>query len=127
MNCLASSAAAGSITFCSEPSRKTTAWRTASTSGLIPSSGGISGKTAAPSGPELSASSAISASSHGGDNAQFIAVLDRGGEVVEITDVLIVQVDIDEAANLAVLEDPLTDTRELSTQIIECCLNRAAA
>src|SRR5260370_40386638 len=106
---------------------KTTAWRTASRSGLTPSSGGIRGKTAAPSGTGLSASSAISASGHRGNDAQFIAVLDCRGQVIEVTDVLIVQVDVDEAANLATLEDPLLDAGKLTAQIVERCLHRGAA
>src|SRR5260370_21668252 len=106
---------------------KTTAWRTASRSGLTPSSGGIRGKTAAPSGTGLSASSAISASGHRGNDAQFIAVLDCRGQVIEVTDVLIVQVDVDEAANLATLEDPLLDGGKLTAQIVERCLHRGAA
>src|SRR5437762_3090211 len=103
MNCNASSAAAGSTIWLSEPSRNTTAWSTASKSGFTPSSEGISGNTAAPSGTELSASSAISTSGHGRDDTDYIAIFDGGRQVVEVTDILIIEINIDEAADLAVL------------------------
>src|SRR5436190_21508329 len=94
----------------SEPARNTTAWSTAKSSGWTFNAGGISGRTAAPSG---TSSSAISPSSDGGNDAQFVAVFDRRGEVVEIADVFVVERDIDEAADLAVVEDAAVDARVL--------------
>src|SRR2546421_11477074 len=101
---MASSAAAGSTTSSSEPARKTVACTTASKSGLMPISGGMSGKTAAPSGTWSSSSTAMSASRHCGDNADLVAVLDGRLQIVQIADILVVEVDVDEAAHLAVLE-----------------------
>src|SRR5262249_43461602 len=107
--CSASSPAAGSTTSSLEPTRKTTACSVASSSGWMPSSAGISGKTAAPSGTSGSLSSAMSAPCDGGNDADLVAVLDGGGEVVEVADVLVVEVDVDEAAQLAVVEQALAD------------------
>src|SRR5205085_7753051 len=109
-----------------EPSMKTMACSTARNSGWTPSSAGMSGKTAAPSGTSRSASSAISASGHRGDDAQLVAVLDGGGEVVEVANVLVVQVDVDEAAHLAVLKNALTDGGVLLRQCVEGGLHRRA-
>src|SRR5665213_453480 len=99
----ASEEASGFTTSSSEPERKTTAWITANSNGSTPNSGGMSGKTATPSG----VSSGSSATGHRGDDRQFIAVLDRRGEIIEIANVLIVEVDVDELAHLAVLENAL--------------------
>src|SRR5438270_10247927 len=105
--CSASSPAPGSTTCSLEPTRKTTACSAASSSGLTPSSGGISGKTAAPSGTSGSSkSSAMSAPCHRGDDVQLVAVLDGAIEIIQVADVLFVEVDVDEAAQLAVLEEP---------------------
>src|SRR5439155_20099140 len=96
--CRASSPAAGSTTSSLEPTRKTTACRAASSSGLMPSSAGISGKAAAPSGTSGSSkSSAMSAPCHRGDDVHLVAVLDGGVHVVQVADVLVVEVDVDEA------------------------------
>src|SRR5262245_39689183 len=115
---IASSAAAGSTTSSSEPSRKTVACNTARSRGTIPNSSGIRGKTAAPSGtssPPASfcRSSLMSAPGNGGNDRQLVAVLDRRREVVEVADVLVVEIDVDETAHLAVLEQPLGDRRVL--------------
>src|SRR5262245_37137346 len=99
------------MTDSAEPSKKTMACRVAKSSGWMPNSAGMSGKTAAPSGTSCSGElpSDISASGHGGDDAQLVAVLQRGLEVVEVTDVLVVEVHVDEAAHLAVLKQPAGD------------------
>src|SRR6516165_4732987 len=107
MYCNTSSAAAGWTTSSSEPARKIVACRTAKRRGLTASSGGMSGKTAAPSGTSDSPAALMSASGHGGDDRQLVAVLDRRGEIIEIANVLIVEEDVDEAADLAVVEDAL--------------------
>src|SRR5436305_12701752 len=99
MNSSASAPASGWTIASSEPPANTQACNTANRSGLTFSSAGMSGKTAAPSGTSplsssrSGASSATSASGHGGDDAQLVAVLDRGAEVVEVTHVLVVEVD----------------------------------
>src|SRR5438552_967646 len=105
----------------SEPARKTTACKTATSSGWTFNSGGISGSTAAPSG---TSSSAISASGDGGDDAQLVAVLDCRGEVVEVADVFVIEVDVDEAADLAVVKDARADAGVLLAQIVEGGLHR---
>src|SRR4051812_35326236 len=93
----------------SDPARKTTACSTANSSGWTFSSAGISGKTAAPSGTSLSpcswscsscSSATGSASGHGWDDAQLVAVLDGRAEVVQVADVLVVEVDVQEALQL---------------------------
>src|SRR5262249_36036509 len=100
MYCSASSPASGSTTFSSEPIRKTTACRAARSSGSAPTSSGMSGKTAAPSAPSppsgRGCSSAMSASGDRGDDAHLVAVLQGGGEAVQVADVLVVDVDVDE-------------------------------
>src|SRR5579871_4301353 len=107
MNSRASAPASGWTIASSEPPANTQACSTANRSGLTFSSAGMSGKTAAPSGtsPRSSssgsgASRATSASGHGGDDAQLVAVLDRGAEVVEVTHVLVVEVDVQKALDL---------------------------
>src|SRR6266702_4503539 len=100
MRSSASSAAAGWTTSSDEPLRKTAACRVANSSGLTPSSAGMGGKTAAPSGTSLSSASLMSASGHGGDDRHLVAVLDGGIQAVEVADVLVVEVDVDEAAQL---------------------------
>src|SRR5262245_240532 len=100
---------------------------TASSSGLTPSSGGMKGKTAAPSGTSSSALPAISASCHRGNDAQLIAILHRRGQAVEVTDILIVQIDVDEAADLAIVEETLADPWISFVQILERGLHAAAA
>src|SRR6266852_755858 len=103
---------------------KTAAWSTAKSSGWTPSSGGISGRTAAPSG--TSASSAMLASGHGGNDAQLVAVLDLRREVVEVADVLVIEVDVDEASHLAVVEDTLADAGTALAQVVERVLHGLA-
>src|SRR5205085_11326694 len=109
-----------------EPARKTTACRTASRRGLTASSGGMRGKTAAPSGTSGSAASLISASGHGGDDRQLVAVLDRRGQVVQVADVLVVDVQVDEAAHLAVVEDALRQPGEAGSEVVQHRLDRVA-
>src|SRR5437016_9938461 len=92
----------------------------------MPNSGGMSGKTAAPSGTSAE-SAAISTSGHGGDDAYLIAVLDRRLQAVEIADVLVIDIDIDEAAHLTVLEDAARDAGVLLAQIVEQALDGRAA
>src|SRR5438270_12576011 len=93
---------------------------TPSSSGLTPSASGIRGKTAAPSGTSLSAASLMSASSHGGDNGQLVAILDRRIQIIEVSNVLIIEIDIDEAAQLTrLLEQSVGDAGKLPAKIIE--------
>src|SRR5262249_53133205 len=113
--------------FSCEAARKTVACRAASRRGSAPSSGGISGKTAAPSGISSAVSSVISAPGHGGNDAQLVAVLDRAGEVVEVADVLVVEVDVDKPADLAAVKEPVGDARVFLAQVLEYGLDRAAA
>src|SRR4051794_11772101 len=97
------------------------ACRQASRSGWMPNSAGMIGKTAAPSGTSCGrdSSPAISTSGDGGDDAQFVAVLERRLQVVEVADVLVVEVDVDEAAHLAVLEQPAGDAGVLGAEVVE--------
>src|SRR5262249_5676877 len=64
---------------------------------------------------------------HRGDDGQLVAVLDRRGEVVEVTDVLVVEVDVDEAAPLAVVKKALDDAGALLAEVVEGGLHGAAA
>src|SRR4051794_10742596 len=100
------SLAAGALTTSGpEPSRKTTACSTASSSGRTPNSAGISGKTAAPSGTASSAGSAMpSAPRHGRDDADLVAVLHGRAQLVEVAHVLVVDEQVEEALDLAVVE-----------------------
>src|SRR5262249_29261877 len=125
MHWTASSAASGSTMSSSEPARKTVAWSTARSRGLMPRSGGMEGKTAAPSGTSLSASPAMSASCHGGDDRHFIACLDGRAEVVEVANVFIIHIDVDKAADLPVLEEPLRDAWKLASEIVQGSLHSA--
>src|SRR5438034_10356097 len=92
----------------SDPVTKTKACSVAKRSGCTPSSSGISGKTAAPSGTSPADSSSASSSSSaiglasgdGRDDAQLVAVLDLSGQVVEVADVLVVEVQVQEAFEL---------------------------
>src|SRR5262249_130276 len=122
----ASPAASGLTMPSEEPSRNTTACNTARSNGLIPNSGGMSGKTAAPSGTSRGTSSAISAPGHRGNDAQLIAILDDRCQVIQVADVLVVQVDVDEAPHLAVLEQPWHDRRKLPPQVLEHTLHGSA-
>src|SRR5205085_1703959 len=45
-------------------------------------------------------------------DVQLIAFLHRRGEIVQIADVLVIEIDIDEAAKLTVLKDPLRHRRK---------------
>src|SRR5579864_5111758 len=144
MYSICSSAASGFTMSASEPWRNTIACSTASSSGCTPSSGGITGKTAAPSGTSgessgerilLFAACGLALASakpqaatrstprNRGDNAQFIAVLRFRGQVVEVADVLVVQIDIQERLNLPAVENLRRQRRELLAQIIERRLN----
>src|SRR5438105_2693504 len=93
----------------------------------------MSGNTAAPSGtsasPVSSSSSrccAMSTSGDGGDDAQLVTLLHWRAEIVKIADVLVIEIDVDEAPKLAILEDPLRHRRELPAQSFEHCLHRAS-
>src|SRR2546423_14210961 len=99
----ASSPASGWTIAASDPVTNTKACSVANSSGWTPSSSGMSGKTAAPSGtsPDDSPSEMSSSSSaigsppgDGRDDAQLVAVLNRGGEVVEVAHVLVVEVQV---------------------------------
>src|SRR5438045_3787376 len=104
---MASLAASGCTNASSEPARNTVAWITARRSGWTPRSGGMVGKTAAPSGTSAASSSAMSASRDRRDDRQLVAVLDRGGQVVQVTDVLVVEVQVHELLEPAALEQLL--------------------
>src|SRR6266568_3379708 len=105
-------AAALFTTSAPEPSRKTTAWRTASSSGWTPSSAGMTGNTAAPSGTS-------SATGHRGDDAQLVAVLHRRAEAVEIAYVLVIEVHVQERLHLAAVEELCRKGRVFLTQVVE--------
>src|SRR5271165_5240275 len=124
MRCTASSAASPSTMSSVEPARKTVACSTASRSGWTPSSAGISGKTSAPSGTSAgSASSLISTSRHGRDDGQVVAVLHRRFQVAQVTDVLVVEEQVDEAAHLALVEQARTQSGILAHQVGQHGLN----
>src|SRR5438876_5408347 len=108
----------------SEPARNTEAWTTASNSGFTPSSGGMSGKTAAPSG--TSASAAMSASGYRGNNTHLVAIFDRGLQVIQVAHVLVIEIDIHETAHLAVLKEALRDSGKFLPEMIERRLDRTA-
>src|SRR5947209_2649682 len=118
----ASVAASECTTSSSEPSRKTMACRTASRSGCTPSSAGISGKTAAPSAP-CGSSSLMLAARDSGNDGQLIAVLHRRVQVLEEANVLVVEVNVDEALELALVEQALGQPRKLLAQIIQNSLH----
>src|SRR5205823_780910 len=81
---------------------------------------GISGKTAAPSGTSPSAASFISASGHGGDDGEFVALLDRRVQVIEVSNVLVIEIDVDEAAQLPrLLEQAVGEAGELPAEVLE--------
>src|SRR3954470_16484871 len=109
MYSITSIAASGSTTSSSDPSRKTMACRTARNIGLTPSSGGMSGRTDAPLGTHSPGSSfsAMSAPSHSGNDGQLVAILDCRVQVVEEANVLVVEVDVDETLELALVEHAL--------------------
>src|SRR5260370_41133181 len=88
----------------SDPSRNTVACSTARSRGSTPRSPGISGNTAAPSGTSRSASSDMSPSGHRRDDRQLVAVLDRRGQVVEVTHVLAIEIQVDVLPHLASVE-----------------------
>src|SRR4051794_10928966 len=87
-------------------------------SGCTPSSAGISGKTAAPSGTS-GAGSLISASRHRRDDGQLVAVLDRRVQRLQEADVLVVEVDVHELPELAVVEQARGERRVLGSEIVE--------
>src|SRR5258708_17115705 len=99
--------------FSSEPSRNTVACSTAKSSGSTPSSSGMTGKTAAPSGTSRSASSAMSTSGHGRDDRQLITVFHRRGEVFEIADVFVIQIHVDVLARPPAVDHFVLKRREL--------------
>src|SRR3982074_1678902 len=118
MYCIASSAASGSITSSVEPSMKTMECKRASSNGWMCSSGGMSGKTADPSAPSLSPACSsrrwssgvcMSAPSDRGNDADFIAVLHRCRHGIQIANVLVVEVNVDEAPQLAIVEQLRND------------------
>src|SRR4029450_22041 len=75
--------------------------------------------TAAPSAPG-SARRALPASRDGGHDRHGVASLQRGLGALEEADVLLVHVDIDEAAQLAALvEEPLAQSWELALEILD--------
>src|SRR5204863_8696071 len=63
----------------------------------------------------------------GRDDRQLVAVLDRRGEVVEVADVLVVEVDVDEPAQLPVVEEPGRQAGELAAEVVEHRLHGGAA
>src|SRR5262249_10923659 len=56
----------------------------------------------------------------------LVAVLDRCREVVKVADILVVEIDVDEAAHLAVLEQPPGDAGILLAEVVEQLLDGAA-
>src|SRR5262245_50134191 len=118
-----SAAAEGSTTWSSLPDRKTVACRPAKRSGWMSNCAGMSGKRAPPSG---TSESAMSAPGDRGNDAHLVAASQRGAEVVQVSDVLVIEVNVDEAPHLAVIEEALRDSRELIAQVAEQVLNRGA-
>src|SRR5262249_34233651 len=112
-------AASGWTMSSSEPARKTVAWITASNSGWMATSGGMSGKTAAPSGTCDAPSSAMSPSGHRRDDTERVAVLHGGIQIIQVAYILIIEIEVDELANLAVLEQPIAHTRVLARQVFQ--------
>src|SRR5271168_524196 len=60
-----------------------------------------------------------SAPRDGGDDAHLVAGGNRGGEVIEVADVLVVDVDVHEPAELRPLEDAFPQRRELGAEVGE--------
>src|SRR5437879_3068748 len=89
----------------------------------MPNSGGMTGKTAAPSGTCF-CSWLMSAPGHCGNDAHLIAVLDAGLHAVQVANVLIVEVNVHETAHLAVLENAAGDARVFVAQVVEQVLDR---
>src|SRR5947209_19827567 len=101
----ASSAASGLTTSASEPDRNTVACSAARKTGWIPRSSGMLGKPAAPFGTSRSSASLTSSPSDSGNDADLVAILYQRGQVIQVADVLVVEVDVDEAADLPVFEN----------------------
>src|SRR5262249_57384134 len=62
----------------------------------------------------------MSASGHGGDDGQLVAILDRRVQVLEVSDVLVIEIDVDEAARCArFLERAVGNSGKLPTEVLE--------
>src|SRR5262245_45789117 len=122
----ASVAASGWTMASSEPSRNTTACSNPSKRGWTPSSSGMSGKTAAPRGTWLSGRSLMLAPGDSGNDRELIAVLDRRVEIVEEANILVIEIDVDEALELALVEHALTQPGELPAEVIKDSLHAGA-
>src|SRR4051812_41810837 len=95
----------------------------------MPSSSGMTGNTAAPSGTSSGVSSrdaAMSPSRDGGNDGQLVAILDGRGEVVQVADVLVVEEQVDEPAQDALIEQALRDAGVLRAQGVEDSLHGRA-
>src|SRR5258708_26874909 len=103
----------------SEPSKNTMACNAAKKRGSTPSSAGISGKTAAPSGTFRSVSSDSLATGHRGNDRQFIAVFNGGGEIVEVTNVFVIQVQVDILPHASAIDDLRLNGRIFLTQVFQ--------
>src|SRR5260221_7911699 len=68
----------------------------------------------------------MSASGHRGNDADLVAVFHGSTEIIEVADIFIVDIDVDKAADLAVVEQPLGDARKLLAHVVENRLHRAA-
>src|SRR6516164_4651852 len=79
----------------------------------------MTGNTAAPSGTSSSDLAAILASGHGGDDRQFIAVLDGGGEIVEIPNIFVVKVKVNVLADLPPVEELGLECGKPLAEVIE--------
>src|SRR5271157_255479 len=60
-----------------------------------------------------------SASRDGGNDADLVVLGHRSGQVVEVANVLVVQVDIDEAAQFRAVEDSLAEGGKCGSQVRE--------
>src|SRR5438270_11384002 len=89
----------------------------------MPSSGGMTGKTAAPSGTWFE-SWVMSTPGHRGNDANLIAVLDAGLQAVQVANVLVVDVDIHEPADLPVFENAAGDAGIFRAEVVEQVLDR---
>src|SRR5208282_6630582 len=60
-----------------------------------------------------------SASRDGGNDADLVVLGHRSGQVVEVANVLVVEVDIDEAAQFLAVEEPLAEGGKCGSQVRE--------
>src|SRR5437879_2771946 len=69
----------------------------------------------------------MSTSGHRWHDGQVVAVLDGRGQAVQVTDVLVVQVDVEEPLNLPVVEDSSAEGGILGGDVLQHRADGAAA